>query len=130
MLSVTGKSRNSPALFKEDFVKTMLEIDVSGNNLSDVTILKRMLFGKTKIKRLSCFENVNLLKSKEKISKLFEDIGGGNDFFQQSMRIPGRWRVWYGTRRADFLCRVYQETQINLRKSENVSSSGNPGASF
>lgn len=57
------------------FCQNMLEIDVSGNNLSDVTILKRLLFGKTKIKRLSCFENVNLLKSKEKISKLFEDIG-------------------------------------------------------
>jgi hypothetical protein len=55
------------------FCQNMLEIDIGGNNLSDATILKRLLFGKTKIKRLSCFENVNLLKSKENVEKLFED---------------------------------------------------------
>jgi len=55
------------------FCQNMLEIDIGGNDLSDATILKRLLFGKTKIKRLSCFENVNLLKSKENVAKLFED---------------------------------------------------------
>ena len=55
------------------FCQNMLEIDIGGNNLSDATILKRLLFGKTKIKRHSCFENVNLLKSKENVEKLFED---------------------------------------------------------
>jgi hypothetical protein len=55
------------------FCQNMLEIDIGGNDLSDATILKRLLFGKTKIKRLSCFENVNLLKSKENVGKLFED---------------------------------------------------------
>jgi len=55
------------------FCQNMLEIDIGGNDLSDATILKRLLFGKTKIKRLSCFENVNLLKSKENVAKFFED---------------------------------------------------------
>ena len=55
------------------FCQNMLEIDIGGNDLSDATILKRLLFGKTKIKRLSCFENVNLLKSKENVAKVFDE---------------------------------------------------------
>ena len=62
------------------FCQNITDLDVSANDLSDSNILKRFLFG-TKIKKLSLFENVNMLKSKENVLKIFADFNddAGND---------------------------------------------------